>query len=225
MLTNSSITHKGLKPLPHGILDAIQDGKKMLQIFGAILGFFIAAAITPWRAVPATGALGITIGVVVISAFHKLMSDRKIKRREKNLDSALLALLEELSLLLSSGNSLQTGLLLANNSQNKDIVALQGLLKSGLDLENAVTFWLDEFHSSSKRKVADLLLAKTTITETLALLDNHLDLLRSEQKYTMIAEMERRDQLVWIPVTIAVLLPGMIFLAIPLQATLKTLIG
>ncbi|MDA8270689.1 MAG: hypothetical protein M0Z39_04695, partial [Actinomycetota bacterium] len=79
--------------------------------------------------------------------------------------------------------------------------------------------------TESKRRLTDLFLAKTTTSETLALLSALINQLRKEQRFSLIAEIERRNQLVWIPVTIAVLVPGMIFIAIPLEATLHSLLN
>jgi hypothetical protein len=154
-----------------------------------------------------------------------LVSNRRRQRRTSEVNLAVVSLLEQVHLKLVNGNSLNAALANAEGVTNPDVAQLQNLLRSGLDLETAASFWLAEFDTESKRRLTDLFLAKTTTSETLALLSALISQLRKEQRFSLIAEIERRNQLVWIPVTIAVLVPGMIFIAIPLEATLHSLLN
>jgi hypothetical protein len=49
--------------------------------------------------------------------------------------------------------------------------------------------------------------------------------LRQEQHRELVAITEKRGQQVWIPVTVAALLPGTVFLAIPFTSALRALFG
>ncbi len=58
-----------------------------------------------------------------------------------------------------------------------------------------------------------------------ALLDSLLERSLERSHHLLIARSERDQQLIWIPVAIATLVPGMIVLFVPLLFSLKTLIG
>jgi hypothetical protein len=48
---------------------------------------------------------------------------------------------------------------------------------------------------------------------------------RAESHRALVETIERRSQLVWIPVTIATLVPGLILLAVPFVAALRQVTG
>lgn len=146
------------------------------------------------------------------------------RRRTQELNFALTPFLQQVRLQLTGGNSLQKALASAGNAGNQDIENLQNLLRSGMDIESGSKLWLDDFQAPGKQRLADVWGTKTTTSEMLTLIEDLLQWLNSEQRFYLNSEIERRNQLVWIPVTVAVLLPGMIFIAIPLEATLKTLL-
>lgn len=164
------------------------------------------------------------LGWLVDTAVKSSASQSRHRRRTQQLNFALTPFLQQVRLGITGGNSLQKALTSANNLGNQDIEHLQNLLRSGMDIERSSKLWLDDFQTPAKQRLADLWSTKTTTSEMLALIENLLQWLNSEQRFFLTSEIERRNQLVWIPVTVAVLLPGMIFIAIPLEATLKTLL-
>lgn len=216
--------HRSINPL-NGTMATPQLRNKVAEIGISLLGAVIAIRLSPGNAILPLALLGAASALVLTKIIEKTVLDHRIKRRTVALDLSIIALLEQLHLKLANGNSLQSSILRTDGITNKDVLSLQNLVKSGLDLESATSYWIEEFDTPSKRRAADLLLARTTTSETLALLAGLIHQLRNEQRFTLIAEIERRNQLVWIPVTIAVLVPGMIFIAIPLEATLRSLLG
>ncbi len=199
--------------------------KPVGQAVAALLGAAAAIVLFPGEAPIPIAALGAASSAASAWLMEHLVSNRRRKRRANEVDLAVVSLLEQVHLKLINGNSLNAALVNAEGVTNPDVALLQNLLRSGLDLETAASFWLEEFDTESKRRLTDLFLAKTTTSETLALLSALINQLRKEQRFSLIAEIERRNQLVWIPVTIAVLVPGMIFIAIPLEATLHSLLN
>ncbi len=209
----------------HKINVTSQVRKRLAEIVISLLGAAIAVGVLPMHAVLPFALLGAGSALVLAKIIERTVLDHRKERRTKALDISIIALFEQLHLKLANGNSLQSSIVRTDGITNKDILSLQNLIRSGMALESATSYWIDEFDTPSKRRAADLLLAKTTTSETLALLTGLIIQLRNEQRFALIAEIERRNQLVWIPVTIAVLVPGMIFIAIPLEATLRSLLG
>lgn len=147
------------------------------------------------------------------------------KRRSRNLDFALIAFLEQIHQRMVSGDSLYKSLGITSDLGNRDIAYLQGLIRSGLDSQSCIKFWLEDFETASKHRLVDIWSGHSSTAETLNLIQNSIVWLRNEHKFYLISEIERRNQLVWIPVTIAVLIPGMLFIAIPLESTLKSILS
>ena len=199
--------------------------RPVVKAVAALLGAAAAIVLFPGEAPIPVGALGAASSAALAWLVEHLVSNRRRQRRTSEVNLAVVSLLEQVHLKLVNGNSLNAALANAEGVTNPDVAQLQNLLRSGLDLETAASFWLAEFDTESKRRLTDLFLAKTTTSETLALLSALTSQLRKEQRFSLIAEIERRNRLVWIPVTIAVLVPGMIFIAIPLEATLHSLLN
>lgn len=195
------------------------------QVISSLLGAAAAIVLFPGEASVPIAALGAASGAALAWLAQNWVSNRRRKHRTDEVDHAIVSLLEQVHLKLVNGNSLNAALASAEGVANSDVALLQNLLRSGLDLETAASFWLEEFDTESKRRLTDLFLAKTTTSETLALLSALISQLKKEQRFSLVGEIERRNQLVWIPVTIAVLVPGMIFIAIPLEATLHSLLN
>ena len=197
------------------------------SVFGASALFGSACAVTlaSFHAILPTVLIGAMAGLAATALIERSSIDHRKKHRSENLESSVIALLEQIYLKVINGSSVQTSLTSAESIGNRDVLNFQNLVKSGLDLETAAEFWIEEFDDPIKRRLTDLLIAKTTTSETLTLMAGLVQQLRSEQRFSLIATIERRNQLVWIPVTIAVLVPGMIFIAIPLEATLRSLVG
>lgn len=166
----------------------------------------------------------LALGWLVETAVKRSITRSNHRRRTQHLNFALTPFLQQVRLKITSGNSLQKALTSTSNVGNQDIEYLQNLLRSGMDIESSSRVWLDNFQAPAKQRLADLWSTKTTTSEMLTLIEDLLQWLHSEQRFYLTSEIERRNQLVWIPVTVAVLLPGMIFIAIPLEATLRTLL-
>lgn len=194
------------------------------KICGALFSTSIMQLILPVHSLVASIFVGTIVGWSSTGICINTYLERTSKKRNTQFDFALIAYIEQLSLSISNGKSLQSALTSVDNLDNEEILNFQNLLRSGLDAESAASFWIEQSDSKSKRRLHDLIAAKTTAAESLKLMELILKQLRQEKRFSTLAEIERRNQLVWIPVTIAVLLPGMIFIAIPLEAALHSLL-
>lgn len=190
----------------------------------AVIITAVARFLIPAVSLELTTITGVGLGWLIETAVKSSVAKSKRRRRTERLNFALTPFLQQVRLKITSGNSLQKALASATNAGNQDIEYLQNLLRSGMDIERSSRLWLDDFQAPGKQRLADLWSTKTTTSEILTLIEDILKWLDSEQRFYLTSEIERRNQLVWIPVTVAVLLPGMIFIAIPLEATLRTLV-
>lgn len=198
--------------------------RAMVASTGA-LGASVAIWIHPGSNLAPNVLLGALLGGGLTWLIEKRLATWRRKARIAKLDSSLVALLSQIHLQLLNGRSLHAALSGAKGVLNKDVSLLQVLARSGMDLDMAVGYWIEDFDTNTKKRVGDLLLTRASTSETISLTLGLIQQLKNEQRFALIASIERRNQLVWIPVTIAVLVPGMIFIAIPLEATLRSLLG
>lgn len=194
------------------------------KICGALLSVSGMQLISPFHSFAASTFVGTVVGWTIAGFCINTYLVKTSKQKNTKFDFALIAYIEQISLSISNGKSLQSALTSVDNFNNEELLNFQNLLRSGLDTESAASFWIEQSDSKSKRRLLDLITAKTTAAESLKLMELILKQLRQEKRFSTLAEIERRNQLVWIPVTIAVLLPGMIFIAIPLEAALRSLL-
>lgn len=222
-----SSTHRAVKTSREklGSFPRARSLAELYPLICAITGITMATLIMQMRAPGASFALGGAGGYIFSQITKQSFQRSAEKRRNGDLDFALGSLLEQVHLKVMNGRSVKTALLTVEDIENRDVRLLLGMLKSGLDLPQAANFWINDFDNPTKRRLVDILTSNATASETLVLVASLLEHLRNEQRFALIGEVERRNQLVWIPVTMAVLLPGMIFIAIPLEATLKALLG
>ncbi len=195
------------------------------NLCGAIIGATGSVFLLPNEPTLPTVIFGAIAMSMLGGALERSLRKRRGKKRNMNLDRAISDLLQQLHLKLLRGKSLHASLIEANGTGNRDVTLLQSLLRSGMDIETAVSYWRSRYDPPSKQRFCDLISAKTTSSEMLSLISASIHQMNKEQHFAMVAEIERRNQLVWIPVTIAVLIPGMIFIAIPLEATLRSLLN
>lgn len=222
-----STTHSPTETLDEKLkaFPKISSLKELYPFFCSATGITVATLTMQTRALGAALLLGGGSGYLFSQITKQAFQRSAEKRRNRSLDFAIASVLEQVHLKVMNGNSLKAALTAAEDPGNRDVRYLLNMLKSGLDLPQAGTFWINDFDNPTKRRVVDILTSNATAAETLALVEALIEHLRNEQKFALIGEIERRNQLVWIPVTLAVLLPGMIFIAIPLEATLKALLG
>jgi len=132
---------------------------------------------------------------------------------------------EQLGMLLSSGYSINGALTrVAERGDGacvNDIRRLSARIRQGIHAEQALREWA---------RIADVP-ALTQLVSVLTLHDEAGDLghlisqearsMRRETQRELTERIERRNQQVWIPVTVATLVPGVIFLAVPFMNALS----
>ena len=75
--------------------------------------------------------------------------------------------------------------------------------------------------SSADYKLAQVLALHHRTPDLAALIQREVDAIRDELHRDLLAQLDRRSQQVWIPVTVAALVPGAIFLLVPFFDALR----
>lgn len=201
-------------------------GFRARQIGGAAGAFVACTAVLalagtrPVLAVAgALAAAGATYGIFE----HRLSMQGSSRRAHITEELPIVA--EHISMLLASGMSL-TGALRAAAQRGEGICTaeLEGVtarVSGGSSVEVALAEWADAAGSAEVRRFVGVLTLHSDATDIAALVYDEARTARMEAHRRLIERIERRNEQVWIPVTVAALVPGAVLLAIPFSDALR----
>jgi hypothetical protein len=95
----------------------------------------------------------------------------------------------------------------------------------GLSIDAALTEWADLADVDELSRIVQVLSLHHAATDLGPLISAEARSIRAEAHRRLIARMEQRAQLVWVPVTVAALLPGALFLAVPFADAMRLVTG
>lgn len=132
---------------------------------------------------------------------------------------------EQLAMLLSAGFSLGAALnRLAERSTGafgQDIRRLLLRLRQGVNDKDALNEWAEIAKVPAVERLVSILRLHGEASDLGRLVSDEARASREEAHRDLLESMERKAQQVWIPVTVAALVPGCIFLAVPFVSALN----
>ena len=150
-------------------------------------------------------------------------------RRQRRLFLELPVLSEQLAMLLSAGYSLGSALnRLATRGQGvcaEDLLRVTGRIRQGLSEIEALREWAAVARIPALDRLVPVLALNREASDLGRLISDEARAIRRDVQRELVETMERRGQQVWIPVTVATLVPGVIFLAIPFIEALSLFAG
>ncbi len=190
----------------------------------AAVGLFVAAgAAVPLVAFAATGAA--VLAVLVIED-RLVRSSREWQRR---LAMELPVVAEQMGMLLSSGMSLSGAIRrLGERTQGVASAGLAGValrVRQGVGEVDALREWAALAEVRSLDRLVGVLALNREASDLGALIAAEARSARAESHRELLEHIDRRGQQVWIPVTVATLVPGVIFMAVPFLDAMRQLTG
>lgn len=132
---------------------------------------------------------------------------------------------EQLGMLLAAGYSLGTALnRLASRGKGKcgrDLTRVCGRIRHGLTEVEALREWAELERVEALDRLVALLRLNRDAGDLGRLISEEARSIRRDVHRQLIETIERRGQQVWVPVTVATLVPGVIFLAIPFTEAMR----
>jgi len=132
---------------------------------------------------------------------------------------------EQLAMLLSSGYSLGAALnRIANRGRGacaEDLRQVMGRVRQGLTEPEALREWAALVRVDALDRLVPVLGLNSEATDLGRLISDEARSIRRDVQRELVETMERRSESVWIPVTVATLVPGVILLAIPFTQALR----
>lgn len=136
---------------------------------------------------------------------------------------------EQLAMLLTAGFSLGSALnRLASRSRGacaQDLGRVCLRIRHGLSEVDALREWVELAEVEALHRLLPILALHAGASDLGGLVSEEARAIRRDVQRSLVEVMERRAQQVWVPVTVAALVPGVIFLAIPFIQALRLFAG
>jgi Flp pilus assembly protein TadB len=154
---------------------------------------------------------------------------RESERWQRRLFLEMPVVAEQLAMLLSAGYSLGAALQrLAERGRGccaADVRRVLGRVRQGLSDADALREWAAVARVDAVDRLVAVLVLNRETTGLGRLLSAEARAIRNDVQRELVETMERRGQAVWVPVTVATLVPGVIFLAVPFLEALRLFSG
>jgi Flp pilus assembly protein TadB len=153
------------------------------------------------------------------------------ERRQQRLARELPVLAEQLALLLSAGYSLGAALNRLAERGDPSAVCIQDMqlvcarIRHGLTEADALREWAAVMRVEALDRLVPVLALNREAADLGRLISGEARAIRRDLHRELVEVMERRNQQVWIPVTVATLVPGVVFMAIPFMQALSAFSG
>jgi Flp pilus assembly protein TadB len=151
------------------------------------------------------------------------------KRWQRSLFLELPVVSEQIGLLLSAGYSLSGALARVAQRSNgacaRDLRRVISRVRQGLSETEALREWAALADVDAVDRLVHVLALNREASDLGRLISEEARAIRRDVHRELIERIEKRGQQVWIPVTVATLLPGVIFLAVPFTQALSLFSG
>ena len=186
----------------------------------------VAAAVRPAPAVIVLLLLGAPVLAFLVLEQQLAVASERWQRR---LFLELPVVSEQLAMLLSAGFSLGSALnRLAARGHGACAADLQRVtrrIRQGLSDIDALREWAEVARVGALDRLVPVLALNREAGDLGRLISGEARNIRRDVQRELVATMERRGQQVWVPVTVATLVPGVIFLSIPFLEALSLFSG
>jgi Flp pilus assembly protein TadB len=195
-----------------------------------VVGFALTTSVTAATGLPALLVVAAAV-VGPLAAFVVLEADLAAKSKDwqRRLFLELPVVSEQLGVLLSAGYSLGAGLnrlaARGHGAASRDLARVCGRIRQGLAEAGALQEWAALADVDAVHKLVGVLALNRDTSDLGRLISEEARSIRQEVHRNNIEIIERRGQQVWIPVTVATLVPGVIFLTIPFLEAIRLFAG
>ncbi|HEX7095135.1 MAG TPA: type II secretion system F family protein, partial [Acidimicrobiales bacterium] len=202
----------------HSPVDATRFRVRQLAWAGA--AFVLAVPLAVFIGAPLPIAVLFVIGLPLL-AF--LLLEQQVASasaaRQRRLLAELPVVSEQLGMLLGAGYSLGAALQRLSTRGSgvcsEDLAVVCARVRHGLSEIDALREWADLSDVEAVHRLVGVLALNREAGDLSSLIADEARHIRQDAHRRLVETIERRTQQVWIPVTVAALVPGVIFLAIP----------
>jgi Flp pilus assembly protein TadB len=208
----------------HAATDPTEFRIRQLATAGA--GFFAGALLSAGLGLSPLLGLLFVLGLPLLGF---LVPEQQLAARserwQRDLFLELPVVAEQLGMLLSAGYSLGAALhrlaLRGAGATGQDLRRVIGRVRQGLSEVDALREWAELVEVDAVERLVAVLALNREAGDLGRLIADEARTIRREVQRELIEVIERRGQQVWIPVTVATLVPGVLFLAVPFVEALQ----
>lgn len=202
------------------------------QLGHAIAGLAVAGVLA--TAAPAglhpVVVLALVLGTpLAVFATHEHLVSELERRQARQVTRELPTVAEQLGMLLASGRSVAAAIAhLGSRGRGPltdDLRRVTRQVQQGGDERTALREWADLRRSPGITHLVGVLTLAGETADLDHLVEQESDAIRAEAHRELLADLERRSQQVWVPVTVATLLPGSLLLLVPFLDALRLFAG
>lgn len=198
---------------------------RLRQLGWALLLLAVAAGIVSLGAIRGVAAVVLVSGAPMMAY---LVLEQQLAslaaRRARALEVQLPVVAEQVAMLLGAGRSVLGALeRVAERSRGevaRDLAAVVARVHQGVEVERALQEWAGLVEVEAVERFAAVLALHRDAGDLGRLLALEARGIRRDVQRGLIEVLERRAQQVWVPVTVATLVPGVLFLGVPFVSAL-----
>ena len=212
----------------HAALDVTEFRVRQIgwALAGLGVGALLAVAARPTAAIAVVMTLGgMLLAFLLLEQQVTLASDRW----QRSLHLELPVVAEQIGMLLGSGYSLVGAIdRVARRGRGavaSDLRRVLARIRHGVDETTALREWSDLAGVEAVDRLVAVFAMNREASDLGRLISIEARSIRREVHRELVETMERRGQQVWIPVTVATLAPGVIFIGIPFMTALRGFLG
>ncbi len=208
----------------HAAVDV--QGFRVRQLGWSALALVVTAATAIVAGLPAVVALA---GLAAAPLLAFLITEQQVARASRDwqdrLSRELPVAAEQLGMLLGAGYSLRGALdriaLRSTGCIATDLAIVGQRIRQGLSDVDALREWAEIARVDGVDRLVGVLALNQEASDLSRLISEEARAIRRDHQRQLIEAIERRSQQVWIPVTVATLVPGALFLAVPFLEAMR----
>lgn len=197
-----------------------------LSLVTLVVGAALTVVLTPRPILAVVAIAGLPLLAVLIEErrLDSAVEERRARRRDE-----LPVVTEQLGLLLSAGYSVPGALARVaergDGAIASDLRSVNRRIRQGLGTNAALKEWAEQCGVDAVGRLVSVLRLHDDAGDLGRLVSEEARSTRAAAHRELLETIERRSQLVWIPVTLATLVPGLIFLAVPFTSAMAQVAG
>jgi tight adherence protein C len=203
---------------------------RIRQLGWSVVGFGVGCLLGLALPVPLPFALLLSLAgpLLAFLAIEQQLASAS-QRWQRRLFLELPIVTEQLAMLISAGFSLHAALnriaARGRGTFDRDLTRVLRRVRQGLSDTEALREWAEVAQVEALHRLIPILALNREAGDLGRLLSQEARAIRRDAQREMVETVERRGEQVWIPVTVATLLPGVIFLAVPFVDALRMFAG
>lgn len=205
-------------------------GFRMKQFVHALIALglssVLALSIRPGPVVSLAMLCGLPVLVVLA---HEQRLESRIESRRLRTETELPVVTEQIAVLLAAGMSLGATLeriaRRGNGVVAAEIAEVQRQVRQGDSEMEALRAWAERARCIGVDRLVAVLAMHRDAADLGALLATESRSIRAAAHRRLVESIERRSQLVWVPVTVATLIPGLILIGVPFVSAMGRITG